>query len=58
MIKWVTHDHLGPIWYYSELGQVCISEIKANFLSFWHLYGLVFYLGTIAQFVEQDLKKR
>ena len=26
---------------------VCIPEFKANFLFFWHLYGLVFYLESI-----------
>ena len=26
---------------------VCIPNFKANFLFFWHLYGLVFYLETV-----------
>ena len=30
-----------------KIGLVCIPEFKANFLFFWHLYGLVFYLESI-----------
>ena len=26
---------------------VCIPESKANFLFFWHFYGLVFYIESI-----------
>ena len=30
-----------------KIWKVCIPEFKANFLFFWRLYGLVFYLESI-----------
>ena len=47
-IKWYRAKRiLERLGIQTSSSEVCIPEFKGNFLLFWHLYGLVFYLETI-----------
>ena len=55
-----TYENIRKTWntdfiVVCQIWQVCISEVKVNFLLLWPLYGLIFDLKTLGSLLDHDL---